>query len=226
METTPIRVLVADDEFILRRSLCQTLTQCPDMELVGQAESGQAAVEFIQHNPAPDIVLMDVEMETSDDGLQAAAIISKICPEISIIMLTVHEDEQTIYNSYCIPSVKDYVVKSYRSDVILSAIRRVSEDAQALSSANAKMRYEFQRLKQNEHSFLQALELFSRLTPTERDILALKLQGMSTRQIAKNRMVESSTIKTQINTMLKKFSFQKTSEIIDLIHTLKLEDLF
>ena len=118
------------------------------------------------------------------------------------------------------------MVKSYRPDAILTAIRRVAEDSQAILSANEKLRYEFQRLKKNEQSFLQALELFSRLTPTERTILSLKMQGMSTRQIAQSRMVEEGTIKAQINNMLKKFSVHKTSEIIDLIHSLKLENLF
>ncbi len=226
MKNTPIQVLIADDEPILRRSLCRTISQCSDIELAGQADSGRSAVEFLQHNPLPDVILMDIEMESSDDGLQAAAVISKSFPQVSIIMLTVREDEQTIYDSYCIPAVKDYVVKSFRPDAILTAIRRVAEDSQAILSANEKLRYEFQRLKKNEQSFLQALELFSRLTPTERTILSLKMQGMSTRQIAQSRMVEEGTIKAQINNMLKKFSVHKTSEIIDLIHSLKLENLF
>lgn len=226
MNKKPIQVLVADDEPLLRRSLCRTLAQCPDIELAGQVESGRSAIDFLQNNPLPDVVLMDIEMESNDDGLLAAATICKEFPQISIIMLTVREDEQTIYDSYCIPAVKDYVIKSYRPDAILAAIRRVSEDCQDITSANEKLRYEFQRLKKNEHSFLHALELFSRLTPTEKTILSLKMQGLSTRQIAQSRMVEEGTIKTQINNMLKKFSVHKTSEIIDLIHSLKLEHLF
>lgn len=221
------RILVVDDEEILRRNVCQTICSVTNFELVGEAATGREAVDFVRGHPADlDIVLMDIEMESGNDGLTAAAEIYQINPEIAVIMLTVHEDEATIFESYLIESVRDFVVKSYHNDEVVATVQRVYQELLQSKSANQKLRSEFQRLKNNEQSLLLALNLLSQLTHSEKVIIQFKLQGLSTRQIAQKRTVEESTIKSQINSMLKKLGYAKTSQVTELIRTLKLEHIF
>ncbi|HHU18559.1 MAG TPA: response regulator transcription factor [Clostridiales bacterium] len=222
-----IRILVADDEPIIRRSICKTIRSIPQFFLAADVSSGAGAVKFIEEHPFDvDVILMDIAMDSADDGLLAAKKIYEINPEIIVIMLTVLEDEHTIFKAYCIDSIKDYVVKSFDNHEIVAAIQRSFQDYHHSSSANQKLRSEFKRLKQSEHSLFMAVRILSQMTPSEKEIIILKLDGLSTRQIAKKRMVEESTIKSQINTMLKKLGFTKSSQIIKLIRELKLEELF
>lgn len=222
-----VSILVADDEEILRRNVCRTIQNTPGFVLAGEVASGRDAVSFIRNQAAAvDIVLMDIEMETSDDGLVAAAEIHLLDPEIAVIMLTVHEDEDTVFQSYLVESVRDYVVKSIHSSEVIATIERVRQEQLQSKSANQKLRAEFQRLKNNEESLLLILNLLMQLTQSERAIIQLKLKGLSTRQIAAERMVEESTIKSQINSMLKKLGYKKTSQVTDLIRSLKLEHVF
>lgn len=222
-----VQILVADDEEILRRNVCRALHSVPHFAVAGEAATGREAVRFVEeYESVVDIVLMDIEMETGNDGLTAAAKIHEISPETAVIMLTVHEDESTVFESYLIESVRDFVVKSYNNDEVLATIQRVYQELLRSKSANQKLRAEFQRLKNNEHSLLLAINLLSQLTPTEKEIIRLKLLGLSTRKIAASRMVEESTIKSQINSMLKKLGYSKSSQVTDLIRELKLEDIF
>lgn len=224
-ESHPVRILVAEDEPALRRSICRAVRSVPEFRLAGDLASGREAVNFVRRNPV-DIVLMDIEMESNNDGLAAAEAIYEIDPRVAVIVLTVHEDENTIYRAYCVSSVRDYVIKSGSNDEVISALRRVHQMRLQADSANDKLRHEFRRLKRNEESLIMAIDLLSRLTPSEKGILRLKLDGCSNRQIAEKRAVEEGTIKSQIGGMLKKLGYKKSSQVTELIRQLRLEQFF
>lgn len=225
MNPETIRILLVDDEIFIRKNIAKSIQATGHFEIVGEVSSGKEAEAFVAANQV-DLVIMDVEMDNSNDGLTSAYSISMEYPETAIIMMTVRDDDNTIYSSYCIPSVRDYVVKSYNNDELIAAIQRTVEEIRKNHSANQRLREEFKRLKKTETSLLFALGLLSRLTASEKEIIALKLDGVSNRQIAKLRFVSEGTVKTQITTLLKKLGYKKTSQVIELIHELKIEHFF
>lgn len=225
MKPETIKILLADDELFIRKNIAKSLLAVDHFELAGEVSSGKEAEDFLSKHQV-DIVVMDVEMDSSDDGLTSAYAISMKYPETAVIMMTVRDDDNTIYNSYCIPAVRDYVVKSYNNDELIAAIMRTSEELLKNHSANQKLREEFKRLKKTETSLLFALGLLSKLTASEKEIIAMKLDGVSNRQIAKLRFVSEGTVKTQITTLLKKLGYKKMSQVVDLIHDLKIEHFF
>lgn len=225
MNPETIKILLADDEIFIRKNIAKSIQAIGHFEIVGEVSSGTEAEAFVASNRV-DLVIMDVEMDSSNDGLTSAYNLSMEHPETAVIMMTVRDDDNTIYNSYCIPSVRDYVVKSYNNDELIAAIQRTVEELRKNHSANQKLREEFKRLKKTETSLLFALSLLSGLTASEKEIIALKLDGVSNRQIAKLRFVSEGTVKTQITTLLKKLGYKKTSQVTDLIHELKIEHFF
>lgn len=91
-----IRVLIAEDLEPIRKKYVYYLSQCADIELVGSVESGKEAVETAL-SAVPDVILMDIEMETKDAGIRASREILAHYPDIKIIILTVYEDDELIF---------------------------------------------------------------------------------------------------------------------------------
>ena len=220
-----IKILVAEDEDVLRNNLCRMIGNEPGYVLAGAVSSGADAVAFIRDNDA-DIVLMDIGMEHSTDGLEAAKEIFNIKPSTAIIILTVHEDEETIFSAYCIDSIRDYVVKSADYKELKASIMKVHREIVRNNSANQKLRSEFQRLKKSEESLFASVQLLTNLTPSEREIIKYLLEGFNVRQISEKRFVSQATIKAQIGTLLKKFNFTRSKQVVSLLKQLRLEKFF
>jgi DNA-binding NarL/FixJ family response regulator len=222
----PIRVMIAEDIEVLRRDFCEMIERCPGMELVGAAASGEEIVRLALAADV-DIILMDIEMASYNDGVEAAGLISADKPETGIIFLTVHEDEETIFKAYSIAAAKNYLVKSTEHEEILQSIRAAyKEKCQATPSVSVKIRGEFSRLKQTELSLIWFMNIMSQITLTEKEIIRLLLENRKVEEIARMRHVEPVTIKSQINKLLKKFNMTRTREVMDLIRKLKLTFLF
>ena len=94
-----IRVLIAEDLEPIRKKYVYYLSQCADIELVGSVESGKEAVETAL-SAVPDVILMDIEMETKDAGIRASREILAHYPDIKIIILTVYEDDELIFSAF------------------------------------------------------------------------------------------------------------------------------
>ena len=118
----PIKVMVAEDNDILRQDFCEMITACSDMELVGCAASG-AEIVRLSLTADVDMILMDIEMDKYHDGIEAAGILAVKKPQTGIIFLTVHEDDETVYRAFSVSTAKNYIVKSAEHAEILQAIR-------------------------------------------------------------------------------------------------------
>ncbi|QNK60285.1 MULTISPECIES: response regulator [Paenibacillus] len=222
----PIKVAVAEDHDILRQDFSEMIENQPGLEWVGAAATGNEAVELAQRQE-PDIMLMDIEMETHQDGIEAANRLSLLRPNIGIIFLTVHEDEETIYKAYTLSNARDYLVKSAEHDEIIRCIESAyTEQQHGSSSMSSKLKSEFSRLKQTESKLIRFMGILSQLTQAEREIIKLLLAENKVEHIARIRMVETVTIKSQINTLLKKFGMKRTREIVGLIHELNVAFIF
>jgi len=211
-----IRVLVVEDFDILNEHFRTMVDAAEDMELVGHAFSGKEACERIE-KLKPDVVLMDIEMDFKHDGILAAKRAVVLHPDVRIVFLTVHEDDETVFSAFDSGAV-DYVLKTAAERDILDSIRMAYRGVSPIRPEIAyKIRNEFRRIRHNQESLLESINILSQLTPTEIEIVDLLLKNKKISEMAAERQVEVSTIKSQINVLLKKFNKSRTKEIVHLI---------
>ena len=220
-----IRLLVADDFALLREDLIELLNSQPDMEVVGEASSGKEIVELAK-NVQFDLILMDIEMEQVNEGILATERIKEGKPEAKVIFLTAHETKDMIVTAMG-AGAEDYLVKGCPDEEVLYHIRCAYEGHPIMEKRiHETVMQEYARLQKSERSLLFFINNISKLTAAERKMIKLLLQGYKTAEIAKIRCVESSTIKTQIKGLLRKFGCSRTKEIVQVIHDLNIEHLF
>ena len=225
MEGRKIQVMVAEDIPLLLEDFCDTVSRAGDMEIAGAALTGQEITRLAQERDC-DVILMDIEMETMQAGILAAEAIHQRKPEVKIIFLTAHETEDIILSAMASGAV-DYVVKGCEEEVLLEHIRKAYADEPALERhVQQIVMREYSRLHQSERSLIFFISNVARLTPAERELVRLLLQGLKVQEIARARCVEVVTVKTQIKGLLNKFGCTRTKEIVALIRQMGLEHLF
>ena len=225
MEGRKIQVMVAEDIPLLLEDFCDTVSRAGDMEIAGAALTGQEITRLAQERDC-DVILMDIEMETMQAGILAAEAIHRRKPEVKIIFLTAHETEDIILSAMASGAV-DYVVKGCEEEVLLEHIRKAYADEPALERhVQQIVMREYSRLHQSERSLIFFISNVARLTPAERELVRLLLQGLKVQEIAQARCVEVVTVKTQIKGLLNKFGCTRTKEIVALIRQMGLEHLF
>lgn len=218
-----IRVLIAEDMEPIRKRYVKILSETADIEVVADVSSGNEALE-ITLLKKPDIVLMDIEMESKDAGLIAAQELLKRDAHIKIIILTVYEEDELIYKAFQL-GVCDYIMKNAKADEVVTSIRNVYEDNVPLRPELAsKILGEFKRVKTYETSFLFAVNILTTLTGSELELLRLILMRKSRKEICKLRYVEMSTVKTQIRKILQKFNKKSVEEVIQLVDSMNLHE--
>lgn len=224
MADSLIKILIAEDTEPLRRLYKKIINAAPDMEVVADTDTGKDAVTLARQTQ-PDVILMDIEMETPDAGLRAVESILGAKQDPKIIILTVYEEDELIFTAFRL-GVIDYLIKNALPEEILESIRNAYFNQSPLRPELAtKILGEFKRVKTYETSFLFAVDIVSSLTTTELALLRLLLDGKSRREICGLRHVEMSTVKTQINHILKKFDKKSVEEVTAMISSLNLYDL-
>lgn len=220
-----IKILIAEDFSLLREDMSELINSQPDMEVVGEASSAKEII-YLAENISYDLILMDIEMEAMNAGIIATQKIRKKNPEANIIFLTAHETKEIIVAAMG-TGASDYLIKGCESQEMLYHIRRSYEGRPVMQeNIHETILQEFVRLQKSERSLLFFINSVSKLTPTERELIRLLLQGCKVNQIAGIRNVEDSTIKTQVKGLLNKFGCTRTKEVIQIIHELNIEYLF
>ncbi len=218
-----IRVLIAEDMEPIRRKYVKIINASEDLEVVSDVGSGEEAIEQAKKTK-PDVILMDIEMETPDAGIRATQSILQDDPKVRIIILTVYEEDELIFTAFQL-GVCDYILKNASQDEIIRSIHNAYENNCPLGPEIAsRILGEFKRVRSYETSFLYAVNIVSSLTTTELEILGLLIEGKSRREICRLRQVEMSTVKTQIHNILQKFNKTSMDEVIDLINKMNLND--
>ncbi|PLR86379.1 DNA-binding response regulator [Bacillus canaveralius] len=219
-----IKILIADDMEANRRRLDRMIRAAGNLSLVASAKSGYEAVAYAAVKK-PDIILMDIEMESQMAGINAAAEIHKILPETKVIMLTVHQDNNIVFAAFQ-TGIVDYVIKTAPKEEILEAIYSASSNQSPIRPIIAeKIRQEFARIKKSEDHLTHFFKIIANLTPSELEVLKLLCSGLKRKEIAEARAVEIETIKKQIGRLLQKFSKKTTREIVEEVNELKLFDI-
>lgn len=220
-----IKVIIAEDFDLLREDLVEIISQQKDMEVVGAAASGEEIINIVDRIEH-DVTLMDIEMETVHAGIKAAELIRDRNKHAKIIYLTAHETEEMILTAMGTGAV-DYIVKGIDEEKLVSSIRNAFKGNTILEGrVKDLILREYHRLQQSEKSLLFFINNLSHLTKVERELIQLLLKNKKVREIAAIRGVEIVTIKSQINSLLKKLGVSRTKEITKVIKNLNLTHLF
>lgn len=220
-----IKVFIADDAAEIRSYFQMILQNEPDMEVVGTASNGKEAIEKVI-KLCPDIVLMDIQMESRMAGIEAIEKIRELNPEIKSIVLTIHKKDDFLFKAYAVGAA-DYIIKTSSVVEIINSIRNVMVNKLMLRPDVAnKIMSEYMRIKEEQGKMKETLKIMTKLTNTEYEILKLIYNGYSYKNIAQQRFVEETTIRSQIYWILKKFGLQKMKEVIQVLKGLNIFDIY
>lgn len=220
----PIKVLIVEDDLLIAKRYQMILKKDEELECVGHASSGYEGTMLAALNK-PDVILMDVELEDKQAGLRATSEILNYMPDIKIVMLTVCETDETVFRAFELGAT-NYLLKNMPADAIMQAIKDAYYDQPALHANIAgKITKEFQRIKKSEDSLLHNFFILTKLTPTELEVLELLLKNYTRQEICELRHVEPSTLKSQINSILKKFNRNSVQEIVPVLRELHIPQI-
>lgn len=207
-----INILITDDMAEYRKHFSSMISKEPDMNVVGIAKSGAEAFSLAK-KLKPDIILMDIQMETDNAGIDATKKILKILPNTKIVILTIHGDSENIFAGYD-AGIVDFILKTSTQYEIITAIRDAYDFETTQNNVNNIVKDEMLKLRKERDSFLYCANLISRLSKSEIDILKLLCEGKKYKEIAETRFVEESTIRVMVNKISKKLSGDNIREII------------
>ena len=220
-----IRILVAEDFDLIREDLCDTLEQQEDMTVVGSAATGEA-IQALALEHDFDLILMDIEMETTTAGIRATERILEQKPEAKVLFLTAHETDNMVLTSMGAGAV-DYIVKGCDDAELFLHIRSAYAGQPLLDGKIQNLLLkEYSRLRTSERSLLFFISTVSQLTAAERELVRLLLEDRKVKEIAAIRCVEVVTVKTQIKSLLHKFGCTRTKEVVNTIRELNVTHLF
>jgi len=203
-----IRVLIADDHVIVREGLRTLLEAQPDIEVVGEATSGEEAVSKAKAIK-PDIVLMDISMPGMN-GLEATRQIREHSPEVKILALTMHEGDEYFFK-ILEAGASGYFIKGGSSSELISALQAVWQGHVFLypTMATKLVSDYMQRVRSG-----QAKESYDGLTNREREILKLIAEGYSNQEIAKRLVLSPSTVQTHRANIMSKLQLHSRTELV------------
>jgi len=204
---TPYRVLLADDHALFREGLAGIINAQPDFRVVGEASDGLEVFVKAQELK-PDLILMDVQMPGMD-GLEATRQIKQVLPATVIVMLTVRDDDEKLFQALK-NGAQGYLLKDIPSKEMLAMLRGALKGEAALSPAlAARVLAEFRRLSAGG---IAAPEDDSGLTEREQQVLAQVAQGATDKEIAEALSISLNTVKTHMRNILAKLQVSTRRE--------------
>jgi DNA-binding NarL/FixJ family response regulator len=192
------RVLIADDEDLMRAGLAELLTADPRIEIVGETETGRETVEQARRL-APDVVLMDVRMPDLD-GIAATREIAKTAPDAKVLILTTFEQDEYVFDALR-AGASGFLLKRTRPEELIAAVHTVAAGDSLLSPSITRLVID--RVARQPAPDLSEAKL-DELTAREREVLGLIARGLSNREIAAALTVEESTIRTHVKRIFMK----------------------
>lgn len=211
-----IRVLIADDQEIIRHGLALILRNEPDMDVVGLASDGAEAVTLAVRLQ-PDVILMDIVMPALNGIAATRQIVSEL-PDAGVIILTTYDADDMVFEGVRAGAMC-YLLKGARSDAVLAAIRSVHRGESHLDAGVArKVMDEFRRLSglaEPADADAPADDVVVEgLTPREMDVLVLLAEGKTNREIAESLVLSEGTVKNHISKIMGKLHANDRAQIL------------
>jgi DNA-binding NarL/FixJ family response regulator len=203
------RVLIADDDDLMRAGLGELLSGEPGIEIVGQARTGREAIERTRRLD-PDVVLMDVRMPDLD-GIAATAELAQAAPGVKVVILTTFEQDDYIFGALR-AGASGFLLKRTRPEELVAAVRTVAAGDSLLSPSVT--RRVIDRMAQQPTPDLADQARLDELTPREGEVLELVARGLSNREIAAQLVVEEATIRSHIRRILMKLELRDRVQIV------------
>lgn len=208
---SPIKLIIADDHRLFREGLKALLSVTDDIEIIGEAEDGDTVLKKCSVGQ-PDIILMDINMPGLN-GIQATQAILEKHPQIGIIMLTMLEDDASIFNAMR-AGARGYLLKGADPNEVLSVIRAVAEGQALFGPAiAARVLGYFKELSNNPNS-KQAPVPFPELTERELEVLRLISQGLNNQEIAQKLFLSPKTVRNHITNIFSKLQVADRAQAI------------
>ncbi|MDX3450804.1 response regulator transcription factor [Streptomyces sp. ME02-8801-2C] len=205
----PARVVVADDQTVVREGIVMLLGLLPGIEVVGAAGDGDEAVQLVAQL-APDVVLMDLRMPRCD-GVEATRRIRAEYPGTQVVVLTTFADDESLFRALR-AGARGYLTKDADGDDIVRAVHSVlSGDAGLAPSIQRRL---LERLTESENKPAPPAEPPDGLTTREAEVLILIADGLSNQEIALKLHVSTATVKTHINNLFAKTGIKDRAQAV------------
>jgi len=204
--TGNIRIVIADDHPMYRDGVAHTLSSQPNIEIVGEGDNAQHAVQLAQLL-MPDIIMLDISMPGS--GIEAAGVIAKTCPVVKIVMLTVSEREDDVMRSLN-AGASGYILKGIGGDDLIEIILGVNRGESYVSPGLAARM--LSESKQKPHEEASIHDVFPELTAREEQVLENISRGLSNKEIGSELAITEKTVKHYVTNVLQKLQVRNRVE--------------
>ena len=203
-----IKILLCDDHAVVRMGLKMLLNNNKDIEVIGEASEGDEAIRLAQELK-PNVVIMDLSMPHGKDGLTATAELKKLMPEVAILILTMHDDEEYLFRAIQV-GASGCILKSAPQEELLGAIRSVSNgNAYLHPSATKRLMEEYIGSVKQGNS-----DTFNLLSDREKEVLTLIAKGFSNKEIAEKLFISVKTVETHKSNLMEKLQMKTRPELV------------
>jgi len=209
MET--IQLLIADDHALFREGLRALFSAIEGIELVGEATTGQEAIDIVAELQ-PDVVLMDIDMPGMS-GVEATRSILRKAPSTGIVMVTMLEDDASVFSAMR-AGARGYVLKGAQPTELLQTIRAVANGQALFGPAIATRMMRFFNETNARFKTSQPEDAFPELTPRELEVLELIAQGCKNSEIAEKLVISDKTVRNHITNIFSKLQVADRAQAI------------
>jgi DNA-binding NarL/FixJ family response regulator len=207
----PVRVLIADDQRVVREGLALVLGLLPEVEVVGSACDGDEAVAMAA-DLLPDIVLMDLRMPRCD-GVEATRLLHERVPETKVVVLTTYADDRSVIDALQ-AGARGYLTKDAGGAEIRHALNQVLNNHAVIDPAVQHHLVDAIATLSPAQATRSPSPLPTGLTPREAEVLSLIATGMSNREIAEHLVISEGTVKSHINHLLAKIGARDRAQAV------------
>lgn len=203
-----IRVLIVDDDPLVRTALSHFVSRAPEIDVIGEAETGLEAIAFVEKD-RPDVIMMDVQMPEMN-GIEATSAIIERWPEVRILAVTTLDGSDTVLPMLS-AGASGYLLKDSSAESIVSGVRDVHSGASSLSPKIASMLVKHVR---DEAPVRTGAEDLEALTDRETEVLECLARGMSNAEIARALVVSEGTVKAHLGRIMSKWQVRDRVQIL------------
>ncbi|MDF2855246.1 MAG: DNA-binding response regulator [Neobacillus sp.] len=204
-----IKILLVDDHAVVRMGLTMLLNNHPKMQVIGEASEGNEGIQKAL-KLKPNVVVMDLSMPHGKDGLSATSELKKLMPEVNILILTMHDDEEYLFRAVK-AGASGCILKSAPHDELMSAIESVAlGDAYLHPAATKRLMEEY--LASTKHG---NNDTFNLLSDREKEVLTLVAKGYANKEIAEQLIISVKTVETHKGNLMEKLQMKTRPELVE-----------